>query len=313
MKSLRYLSWTFLYAFVLSSSISYAASSDFATKVSSLKDKMDAAGLRTEAKLNVKTDAIRAAGNSLAKAFEEISPENEYYIGRSVAATLLTKYDTYKADTLEQYLNSICQTLVINSDVPEIYNGYHVKLLDSTEVNAFATSGGHIFITKGLVSCTSNEDCLAAVIAHELGHIQLKHGLKAIKNDRFMNATKQTAKAVVSSTDKIQADAMDGMVNDVMSQMVTNGYSQKQEFEADAFAVKLLETSGYAPSEMITMLELIDKNQKNSKSGMYKTHPSPKSRITNVKANMGKNANSIKVNEIRTERYNKIMSNYAGK
>ncbi|MCR5763230.1 MAG: M48 family metallopeptidase [Treponema sp.] len=291
--------------------VSSVPAAGFASKFSSLKERLDAAGKRTESKIDLKTDTIRTAGKSFSKAFEEISPENEYYIGRSVAATILTNYKTYKNEKLEQYLNSICQALVINSDVPEIYNGYHVKVLDSEEINAFATSGGHIFITRGLISCTTNEDSLAAVIAHELGHIQLKHGLKAIKNDRFMTATKQTVNAVTKSPSKIQAEVMDGMVNDVMTQMVNNGYSQKQEYEADAFAVHLMEVSGYAPSEMITMLELIEKNQKNSKIGLAKTHPSPKSRITNVKANMGKNAYSIKVSDVRTSRYNKIMSTYA--
>ena len=309
----RLLIRNFAYASMLMTMISCASADGFSTKVASLKDKMTAAGEKTESKVNQKTDSIRAAGSSFSKAFEDIPPEDEYYIGRSVAAIILANYKTYENEKLQVYLNNICQALVINSDVPEIFNGYHVKVLDSTEINAFATSGGHDFITKGLIGCTSNEDSLAAVIAHEIGHIQLKHGLKAIKNDRFMSATKQTVKAVTQSPEKNQAEEMDGMVNDVMSQMVNNGYSQKQEFEADAFAVKLLEDSGYAPSEMVTMLELIEKNQKNSKAGLYKTHPTPKSRITNVKANMGKKASAIKVDESRTRRYNEVMSAYAGK
>ena len=120
-------------------------------------------------------DSTAAAFNSISKATEEITPENEYYIGRSVAANLLTNYKTYSSPRLEAYLNKICQVLVMNSDNPDSYNGYHVKILDSSEVNAFSTSGGHILITTGLIECAKSEDGLAAVVAHEIGHIHLKH------------------------------------------------------------------------------------------------------------------------------------------
>lgn len=256
-------------------------------------------------------EAIKNTTESFSKAFEDITPENEYYIGRSVAANILVNYDIYTNDNLEQYLNVICQSLVINSDIPEIYNGYHVKILDSDEINAFATSGGHIFITKGLIGCTSNEDSLAAVIAHELGHIQLKHGLKAIKTSRFTEAGIQTVKSASSVAEISGAQTLNGVSEDIVTQMVNSGYSQNQEFDADSFAIDLLRSSGYAPAEIITMLELIDKQQNGKSGGMYKTHPSPKSRIAKAKAKLGKN--EIAVNSVRTERYENVMKLYKNK
>ncbi|HBG36499.1 MAG TPA: peptidase M48, partial [Treponema sp.] len=108
------------------------------------------------------------AGMAIAKAAEPITPEQEYYIGRSVAATLLQSYDLADEVKLTAYLNKICMALVIHSERPELYNGYHVSILDSDQINAFATSGGHILITRGLLSCAENEDALASVIAHEI-------------------------------------------------------------------------------------------------------------------------------------------------
>lgn len=279
----------------------------FAAAAPSTKEKLDKFGQKTAEKVELKEERIRSAATNLVKSFEDISPEDEYYIGRAVAATILANYPTYKNDKLENYLNSICQTLAINSEIPDIYNGYHVKILDTTEINAFATSGGHIFITRGLIGCTDNEDSLASVIAHEMGHIQLKHGLKAIKNSRFMDATAETWNAVVLSAEKAEAKAIDGMVSDVMSQMANSGYSKKQEFEADSFAVNLLYDSGYDPSAILTMLDLIQKNQKGQETGMYKTHPSPKSRITNAKSNIGKTYAAVKTNKVRTARYQSII------
>lgn len=226
--------------------------------------------------------SVAKAGASISKATESITPENEYYIGRAVAATLLTNYKTFENSSEELYLNLICKVLTENSSNSEVFNGYHVKMLDTNEVNAFSTSGGHIFITKGMLKCAEDEDSLAAVIAHEIAHIQLKHSLKAIKASRWTNALKQTATAVVSVAGNAElANDMNDMVGDVFTEMVQNGYSKEQEFDSDTLALTLMADSGYNPNKMYKMLEMLEKIQ-NGNTGVYKTHPSPKERIKNI-------------------------------
>ncbi len=248
-------------------------------------------------------DKAAGAFNSLSKAAEEITPENEYYIGRSVAANLLTNYKVYEDKKLETYLNKICAALVVNSEDPYLYNGYHVKILDTTEVNAFSTSGGHIFITRGMISCTDSEDALAAVIAHEIGHIQLKHSLKSIKTSRYTEAFKATANATMSTMGmKEMADTLDDMCGDVLSDMVNNGYSQNQEFDADKKAVELMAGAGYDPNALVTVLEKLAQQKGNKKSGMFKTHPSPESRISHLSSTLKKNKVED-TTEYRTSRY----------
>ena len=143
--------------------------------------------------------AVSQSGAAIGRAAEDISPEQEYYIGRAVAATILTNYKIYTENpALSAYLNQICQAIVINSSQPELYNGYHVAILDSPELNAFATSGGHIFVTLGLLECVTSEDALAAVIAHEIAHIQLQHSIKAIKTSRITHAINVTGSSAVN-------------------------------------------------------------------------------------------------------------------
>jgi predicted Zn-dependent protease len=60
-------------------------------------------------------------------------------------------------------------------------------ILDSRELNAFSTPGGHIFITKGFIDIIPSEDALAGIIAHELAHVMLKHGLKILDNMKITN------------------------------------------------------------------------------------------------------------------------------
>ena len=249
-------------------------------------------------------DSTANAMNSIAKATEEITPENEYYIGRSVAANILTNYKTYSSPRMETYLNKICQAIVLNSDNPDSYNGYHVKILDSAEVNAFSTSGGHILITTGLIECAKSEDGLAAVVAHEIGHIQLKHSLKAIKSSRFTSALKATASAVM-------ATELDGMVGDVMGSMFKSGYSQTQEYDADEMALTLMAAAGYDPNAMLDILDqmqILESLPSAKKGGMFKTHPSAKKRIANVRLAMKSITLPEDTKSYRKDRYSGVAN-----
>ena len=78
--------------------------------------------------------------SALNRAFNDeqsFTPEDEYYLGRAVAANILAVYKPYTVNTeLTHYLNLICYALAINSNYPAAYNGYHVMVLDSRELNA---------------------------------------------------------------------------------------------------------------------------------------------------------------------------------
>jgi predicted Zn-dependent protease len=239
-------------------------------------------------------DAISRSSEAIGRAAEDITPEQEYYIGRAVGANILTSYRIWNGSpALTAYLNRICNTIVINSPRPEIYNGYHVAILDSDEINAFATSGGHIFVTRGLIACTDSEDSLAAVIAHEISHIQLQHSIKAIKTSRVTQALLVTGSSAaglaaegLSLTEL--TDIFSESVEEIVTTLVNNGYSQTQEFDADNKALALMAAAGYEPSALISMLQVLEKNQGSRPGGFNKTHPTPARRITNAQINIGK-------------------------
>jgi len=239
-------------------------------------------------------DAIVKSGQAFGKAFEEITPEQEYYIGRAVGANILANYRIRETNPdLTIYVNMICNALVINSPRPEIFIGYRVNILDSEEINAFSTPGGHIFVTGGLINCATSEDTLAAVIAHEIAHIQLQHGLKSIKNNRITQAllvTGSSAASVVAENYDVPQlkGVFSDSVNEIVTTMVNNGYSQPQEFESDTVAMDLLALAGYEPTSLLEMLAVLEKNQPGKPGGFNKTHPTPTQRITNARKTAGK-------------------------
>ena len=225
---------------------------------------------------------------SFQNAMEEITPEQEYYIGRAVAANLLSTYKLWNGSpALLSYLNRICGAITVNSPRPDVYNGYHVAILDTDEINAFATPGGHIFVSRGLINVAKSEEALAGVIAHEVSHIQLKHSINAIKSSRFTNALRVTGSAAAAQLAQGTVfselvDTFSESVGDVVSTMVNSGYSQTQEFEADNMAMKLMAAAGYNPSGLIAMLQELEKIQSSHPGGFNKTHPTPAARIRNA-------------------------------
>ncbi|GHV72963.1 peptidase M48 [Spirochaetia bacterium] len=250
--------------------------------------------------------ALSQSAHSFERALGDITAEQEYFIGRAVAANLLTNYRyCNERPELTRYLNEITAALVVNSSEPELYNGYHAAILDNLEVNAFATPGGHIFITQGLLDCVSSEDTLAAVIAHEIAHIQLQHSIKAIKTNRVINAISDTTLSIAALT---------GVLDEAAIEIVTtlhDGYAESQEFAADTLALELLAKAGYEPSSLITVLEALKKNQRSTSGGFNKTHPAPDERIAKLERPLrqyGHKAPDADTRTYREARYNAVKS-----
>ena len=227
-------------------------------EITDLKDKIDEGSSKFQQSMESLYGEASETYEALENALSDPSSQDTYYIGRSVAANILTSYSLYENSALETYLNKVCQALVMNSDGLVPYNGYHVKVLDSDEINAFSTPGGHILITRGMLSCVTSEDTLAAVIAHEISHVQLEHGMQSIKSSRITELGKTTAQKTAQSVgwDGV-CDLIDSTSDTIVSKM-QSGYSKTQEFEADSKALSLMADAGYNPDAMVTMLEKMD-------------------------------------------------------
>jgi predicted Zn-dependent protease len=177
---------------------------------------------------------------------------------------------------------------VINSSRPDTFNGYHVGILNTKEINAIATPGGHIFVTRGLLECAGSEDALAAIIAHEVAHMQLHHAASIIADQRLANDLSQVADRAASMASRSSAlkerTALFGRSISVMvNTLFKNGFAQEQELEADAAAVGLLKSAGYDPSALAAVLGTLEKVQPLHPGGFNTTHPSPAVRIASLK------------------------------
>jgi len=236
--------------------------------------------------------SITRSAKAIEKTWQDLTPEQEYYIGRAVAAQVFQTYPPLDRPQANEYLNLLGQSLAIFSDRPETFGGYHFLLLDSDEINAFAAPGGLILVTRGMVRCCQSEDELAAVLAHEIAHVEKKHGLSAIKQGRLTEAftivAAESAKQMGGEELAALTREFEGSVSDVVMTLTTSGYSRKQERSADAAAVEILRRAGYPETAMVTMLERMNQRLANAGGlGFAKTHPSANERADAVRTIVG--------------------------
>lgn len=231
-------------------------------------------------------DTAIKSSEVIARTFEDFSPSQEHYIGRTVGAMVLQKYRSHDDPDATRYINELGQTLAQASDRPETYAGYHFLILDSDEVNAFAAPGGLIFVTRGLIRCCPNEDALAAVLAHEIGHVQLKHGLQSIHQSRVTSAFTflgvEGARTYGRSEVANLANIFGDTITDITSTLINNGYSRAFELEADRAAVSIMKRVGYDPNGLVAMLQGMKARLRPGGPDFAKTHPAPDDRIAAI-------------------------------
>ncbi|OGV66651.1 MAG: peptidase M48 [Lentisphaerae bacterium RIFOXYA12_FULL_48_11] len=271
-----------------------------------------AVGVATGTLSTSQADSINKTTSAVGKVFDKLTPENEYYIGRSVGATILKSYKPCDNANVNLYLNVLGQTLAMASDRPETFGGYRFLMLDTDEINAFAAPGGLIFVSRGLIKCCKSEDALASVLAHEVGHVQLMHGLKAIKTSRLKDAAVTAALEAGKNLGGEQlaqlTTAFEGTLSDITSTLVNSGYSRSLEIEADAVAVTILKRVGYNPNGLKEMLSEMASRLKPDK-GFGKTHPDPKDRIQAIESQL-KDSGEVKSPASRQARFEKALASF---
>lgn len=231
------------------------------------------------------TSAVKGV-TAIAHAAEDFTPEQEYYIGRAVGATLLTRYHPLNDPQANAYVNEVGQALAMFSDMPQTFGGYHFLIMDSPEINAFAAPGGLIFITRGMLRCCSGENALAAVLAHEIAHVQGKDALRAIKRSRVTEAFTiiggEAVKHAVGGDLAQLTSIFTDSIGDIMGTMVNNGYSKTLEYQADKTAITILTRTGYDAAGLPDMLTEMQKRLTPGGLDFAKTHPAPADRITQL-------------------------------
>ena len=229
-----------------------------------------------------------------------MSEEKEISLGKEMHEKILKETPIYQDKQLQAYIQSIGSKIAANSDRPEL--SYHFTIIDSPDINAFALPGGFIYINRGLISYLNSEAQLAAVLAHEIGHVTARHSVR--------QKTASAGAGVVSVLSVIlTGSGVVGDVTNLWSTAAVMGYGREMELEADGFGAQYLFNSNYDPQAMAEVIGVLKDQEKFSRllareqgkkttsyHGVFSTHPRSDQRLKETIAKAGtlpKNKNNI--------------------
>jgi predicted Zn-dependent protease len=206
-----------------------------------------------------------------------ISTEQEIAMGREAAPEFEQEFDGLVEDaTLQAYVNEIGQKVARVSHRSEI--PYEFGLLKSDIPNAFALPGGKIYITAGLFRAMTNEQQLAGVLGHEVGHVAARHSVQQIQKQMGMAALLEVAAAVIGGNTGEKAKAAGA----IAANMALLKYSREDEYQADRLGAQYTSRAGVNPYGVVELLEVLRSmhEEEPGKFGeMFQTHPLTSSRI----------------------------------
>ena len=206
----------------------------------------------------------------------DMSSDQEIAIGLQSAPQMAAQHGgLHRDDRLQAIVDMVGNKLVQNSVARETPYNYEFHLLaDEQTINAFALPGGQIFITYALYSRLENEDQLAGVLGHEIGHVLGRHSAERIAESNFWRT--------VSMGASVGADA-GGLVNNIgQNTLLKNG--RGDELESDELGVLFMLKAGYNPEEMIGVMQILKAAAgPNRVPEFQSTHPDPDNRIEKIK------------------------------
>lgn len=234
---------------------------------------------------------------TIEKATSELTPRQEYFLGRSVAATVLTNNPEIKSDSFQFYLNQLGQYLALHSARPKIFSGYRFVGVDSEDSFAMSAPGGFVFVSSGLLRSIKNEDELAGVFAHEIAHVAARHFEQNIQASNRLKLGEQLLDFLVIAAPNAAQIAAYGKG---VAESANMTFNQEQELEADADAVELLERAGYFSTALLGVINRLPKGSKQKAS-----HPSSAQRLERL-MQLGKGARYSPVSATKTRYLSQI-------
>jgi predicted Zn-dependent protease len=210
---------------------------------------------------------------------DEVTLGNALY-GRVIAMS----GGTYHNTAIQQSIQRVAGPLIGASARPELQ--WEIVVLDDNAVNAWSLPGGKLAVNKGLLRYVANEDELAAVISHEIGHVDCSHALEEMKTERFTSSLSSSARDALASNTSggvaIASTAVADALQEPMMKMATSGYSRGAEREADAYILKIFGKTGFdprkAPDFFRTLTQLAPHDTKATTS-LFSTYPDTMERI----------------------------------
>lgn len=208
------------------------------------------------------------------------SAQQDVEIGAQSAAQAERQLPILRDADVENYVNRIGQRLAQHAGGPQFQ--YRFRVVNASDINAFALPGGYIYLNRGIIENARNEGEVAGVLAHEIAHSALRHG------------THQASKAYAAQAGlQILGGLLGGKVGNNTAQILNTvggvglnalflKFSRELETQADVRGAQILAASGYTPADMVSFFNTLAKVDTAKKTTWLSHHPAPPDRIARI-------------------------------
>ncbi|HSB29469.1 MAG TPA: M48 family metalloprotease [Pyrinomonadaceae bacterium] len=207
------------------------------------------------------------------------SVQDDVKAGRQAAQEAEQQFPLLRDEVVSSYVERVGQRLV--SGIPSEFQHpefrYYFKVVNASDINAFALPGGPMYVNRGMIDAARNEGEMAGVMCHELSHVALRHGTA--------QATKAQKYSILSGIAGIAGTILGGPGVGQLAQAPFGVYflkfSREYETEADLLGARICANSGYDPRDLANMFKTIEQ-QGGGGGGFLSDHPSPQNRDAKI-------------------------------
>lgn len=218
-----------------------------------------------------------------------ITVEDEQQVGADTARQLEEQVGIYPGEFLTNYVDSIGRRLVAGLDDTPYF--FRFKVIDQAEPNAFATPGGYIFVSRGLMALINSEDELAGILAHEISHVTLRHHARQAQRGVLPAVLTLPGRAV----GKVVGEDVGNMLNsplEAVGKTYMASYGRGQESEADRVGMQLAARAGYDPAALADALQTLEHTVtlmtgETPGFSFFDSHPQTPTRIADIEREAG--------------------------
>ncbi|MBL19971.1 MAG: hypothetical protein CMC82_09180 [Flavobacteriaceae bacterium] len=199
-----------------------------------------------------------------------ISYEQEIALGELIDEHIIASQ--YKNPLTNKTIDSMMWAVSkrLQEQIPTSEYDYNITILDNPQINAFTIPGGNIYVFSGLISFCDSPEQLAAVLAHEMGHVEKRHTVDRLAQEFGLSVLF----SIMTGGDTV-------LLSDLYQTLISSGFSRSNEKEADQFALNLLEDASISPKSIASFFRKLNRENLayDDKIELVMTHPHNNSRI----------------------------------
>jgi beta-barrel assembly-enhancing protease len=223
-----------------------------------------------------------AAQTQFKPGFNLFSPDQDKEIGKQSAAEAERQLPILHDQSIDAYVGRVGKRLA--AVAPGAKYAYQFKVVNASDINAFALPGGYMYVNRGLIEAAQNEGQLAGVMAHEMAHVALRHGTSQASKAYLGQAGLGLLGGLVGKDDRSTEQTIATVGGFGLNALFLK-YSRTAEEQADVTGAQIMAAAGYDPADMVSFFQILANEQSRNPSKVeqfFSSHPAPAHRAARI-------------------------------